>query len=364
MLFIVFLFGWAASSPLARQVRQVGNVTPNLVLIQAREGPARAQPRQDTAAVELPAGEALDLFYRYGFFSLSVRVVPRDDAGKWIVREPTSHIFKPESIRHVTLTQANRFQDQFQIYFCDDLEDLMKHYFHDFKADGVEEPFRMYTGSWRTPTTMKYFGLSESVIKSDVGYVLVKLLKPRATNKVEGNLRLKDEAAAAMNKIRVGDRSSVQDFVQNHGSHYIQSISIGDAVYQVLAMDRPNYLRAKNDVLIKKRVTNFDEIYDTYLAPWQVKENGRVQSASGDKAVAQFLDSKAVKLTQFAKYPSLFEVRKQPGLLDELEFLTEDTTAVIGLDFRSLGNLLPSIEQQDYYKEIVNTELALWQANI
>jgi hypothetical protein len=62
----------------------------------------------------------------------------------------------------------------------------MKHYFHDFKADGVEEPFRMYTGSWRTPTTMKYFGLSESVIKSDVGYVLVKLVKPRLTMKEQG----------------------------------------------------------------------------------------------------------------------------------------------------------------------------------
>ncbi len=51
------------------------------------------------------------------------------------------------------------------------------------QADGVEEPFRMFTGSWRTPTTMKYFGLSESVIKSDVGYVLVKLVKPRLTMK-------------------------------------------------------------------------------------------------------------------------------------------------------------------------------------
>jgi len=89
-----------------------------------------------------------------------------------------------------------------------------------------------------------------------------------------------------------------------------------------------------------------------------------VLSASGDKTVANFLVSKAVKLTQFAQYPSLFEVRKQPVLLDELEFLTQDTSAVIGLDFTSLGSLLPTIEQQDYYKEIVNTELALWQANI
>ena len=39
------------------------------------------------------SGETLDLFYRFGFFSLSVRVVPRDDAGDWIVREPTSLIF-------------------------------------------------------------------------------------------------------------------------------------------------------------------------------------------------------------------------------------------------------------------------------
>jgi hypothetical protein len=167
-----------------------------------------------------------------------------------------------------------------------------------------------------------------------------------------------------MNKIRVGDRDSVQDFVQNHGSHYIRSISVGDAVYQVLAMDRPNYMRAKNDVLVNKRVTNFDAIYEDYLAPWIVKENGRVLSASGDKTVAEFLERKAVKLTQFARYPSLFEVRKQPVLLDELEFLTQDTSAVIGLDFRSLGSLLPTIEQQEYYKEIVNTELALWQANI
>ena len=129
-------------------------------------------------------------------------------------------------------------------------------------------------------------------------------------------------------------------------------------------MDRPAYLRAKNDVLVNKRVTNFDTIYEDYLAPWIVKENGRVLSASGDKTVANFLDTKAMKMTQFARYPSLFEVRKQPGLLDELEFLTQDTTAVIGLDFRSLGNLLPSIEQQEYYKEIVNTELSLWQANI
>ncbi len=54
---------------------------------------------------------------------------------------------------------------------------------------------------------------------------------------VEGRLQLEDKAAIAINKIRVGDRDSVQDFVQNHGSHYIRSISVGDAVYQVIYQD-------------------------------------------------------------------------------------------------------------------------------
>lgn len=38
------------------------------------------------------------MFYRYGFFSLSVRVVPRDDPGKWLVREPTADIFDRQSL--------------------------------------------------------------------------------------------------------------------------------------------------------------------------------------------------------------------------------------------------------------------------
>merc|ERR1719347_1935923 len=97
-----------------------------------------------------------------------------------------------------------------QIFFCDDLEDLMKHYFHDFTAEGVEEPFRLYTGSWRTPTTVKYFGLSEDTLHSDSGFVLVKLQKPRLTVRTEGEPRLMPEAAREFSKIRVGDEESVK----------------------------------------------------------------------------------------------------------------------------------------------------------
>ena len=75
------------------------------------------------------SGGAIDLFYRYGFFSLSVRVVPRDDPGSWLVREPTSRIFDDNSIRRTERPGPNSFvEDPIEVrtlnhmfslfYFC------------------------------------------------------------------------------------------------------------------------------------------------------------------------------------------------------------------------------------------------------
>merc|ERR1719276_99923 len=143
MFTLMLLLGLATSSPLGRSTRQT-----NMVLVRAREGQTLPQSRQDFEDIDVPAGEAVDIFYRYGFFSLSVRVVPRDDHGSWIIREPTTQIFTPGSIGQVKTNGNNKFQDQFQIFFCDDLNELMQHYFHDFTAEGVREPHRLYTGSW------------------------------------------------------------------------------------------------------------------------------------------------------------------------------------------------------------------------
>merc|ERR1719412_1695334 len=281
-----------------------------MVLVRAGEG-QRIESRQSSVEdIRVPAGEAVDIFYRYGFFSLSVRVVPRDDHGSWLIREPTTKVFTPNSLRQVKELREGKFEPQFQIFFCDDVEDLMKHYFHDFSAEGVAEPAREFS------------------------------------------------------KIRVGDEDSVKAFTEDFGSHYIKSLTVGDAVYQILALDRTKYLRARQEVLVDKKVTDFNQIYEQFLAPWMVKESGAVQAASGDPRVKALLDTRAVTKTQFSSYPSIFEIRKNARLLDELEFLTDGTQAITALSFRSIGALLPSVQAQDYYNEIVNTQLALWEVNI
>merc|ERR1711962_330147 len=304
MFLSLLLLGLATSSPVDRVTRQSA-----MVLVRAGEGNSQAKSRQGSAEdIQVPAGEAVDIFYRYGFFSLSVRVVPRDDHGSWLIREPTTKVFTPQSLHQVKQPRAAKFDPQFQIFFADDLEDLMKHYFHDFTAEGVTEPYRLYTGSWRTPTTVKYFGLSEDTLHSDSGFVLVKLQKPRLSVNTEGVPQLRPEAAREFANIRIGDEESVKRFVEDYGSHYIRSLTVGDAIYQVLALDRPKYIRAKQAVLVQKKVTDFNQIYEEFLAPWMVKENGRVQAA-------------------------------------------------IALGFRSIGALLPSVQAQEYYNEIVNTQL-------
>merc|ERR1739845_171378 len=99
--FLLLLLGLATSSPVPQHLR-----------VQAREGQTLAQSRQDFQDIDVPAGEAVDIFYRYGFFSLSVRVVPRDDHGSWIIREPTTKIFTDQSLRQVKQVGSNKFDSQ------------------------------------------------------------------------------------------------------------------------------------------------------------------------------------------------------------------------------------------------------------
>ena len=70
----------------------------------------------------------------------------------------------------------NQIDFLFQISLCEDLDELMEAFFRNFKADGVEQPHKLFTGSWRLPTAAQYLGLSAQALDDSVhSYVLVKL---------------------------------------------------------------------------------------------------------------------------------------------------------------------------------------------
>lgn len=49
---------------------------------------------QDSYDSQLKVGRSIDIFTRYGYLSLSMKVVPRNDTDpRWIFREPTVDVF-------------------------------------------------------------------------------------------------------------------------------------------------------------------------------------------------------------------------------------------------------------------------------
>ncbi len=156
-------------------------------------------------------------------------------------------------------------------------------------------------------------------------------------------------------------------FLEDYGSHYLQDIVVGDVLYQVIALDRDQYRAAKASVASLGGLASpadFGRFYNSHLAPWLVRETGKVGVASGDRAVASILESELNTSGMFGSYPNLLVMADSPELTARLEAATESTEAVVGLNFASLRGWVRDPQVREYYDEIVDTHMALWEANM
>merc|ERR1712020_90409 len=119
--------------------------------------------------------------------------------------------FDSQSIVISETAGPNTFARQpFQISLCEDLDELLEAFFRDFKADGVEQPHKLFTGSWRLPTAAQYLGLSPKALDgSEHSYVLVKLVRNKGTKSVTGRIRLNQEAGAQARTVSVGNNDAI-----------------------------------------------------------------------------------------------------------------------------------------------------------
>jgi len=330
---------------------------------------SRNHQKVDLSRLDVPTGGALDLFYRFGFYSLSVRVVPRDDPGAWLIREPTAKVFDDNSIVQANRQGANTFDRQpFQIYLCEDLNELYEAYFRDFRAEGIDQPHKLFTGSWRTPIAAKYLGISPEVLTSGSSFVLVKLVKEKASQSISGDLRLKPEASNSLRSVQSGNTEAVLEFVQHYGSHYLREITIGEAIYQVFAVTPEQFQQLQR--VIGSGVNtigrqDWSSLYELYLAPWLVRETGEIKAASGDFALQKFIDQELKVQGQFDTYPNLIEsLIRNPALLDRLEELSDNTIAVTGLNLASLRAFVIDPQTQQFFDETINTHSSLFEVNV
>lgn len=76
-------------------------------------------------------GGAVNVFSRYGYLSISMRVVPRNDTETWIFREPTLDVFKNATPLPSKQRQAQAkintavFDGDFHMEFCDNIRHVI-----------------------------------------------------------------------------------------------------------------------------------------------------------------------------------------------------------------------------------------------
>ncbi|QQP41621.1 Torso-like protein, partial [Caligus rogercresseyi] len=59
---------------------------------------------------------------------------PREDPGSWLIREPTNSILAPGSYSVSQEFRNGNFEPYYQVYLCDDTNELKEAFFKDFKV--------------------------------------------------------------------------------------------------------------------------------------------------------------------------------------------------------------------------------------
>ncbi|XP_066592195.1 torso-like protein [Prorops nasuta] len=318
-------------------------------------------------------GGAVNIFSRYGYLSISMRVVPRNDTDTWVFREPTLDVFKSpvaELDNYETRnSQKNNvmFAGDFHMEFCDNVKQLLQAYFRDFTFEGLERPWRAFTGSWSKTAIARHLGINSSFVTGEHCYVLVRVARfhqsPRLADTSSHSLPFDENVLREAENVTVGDTGSVINFIRNFGSHYIASYTTGNSLYQVYVYTPQVYSRIK-ERLKSRGVAELSSVeLGNYFSPWYTEHMGSIQSASGNRSVeAWAVENLRVQYYIFA-YASLLKLHGDASLLKKLDVLLGNE-ALLQLDLVTLAPIFKDSEQRKWFLEVMDNYFKLWEVNM
>ncbi|XP_063913296.1 torso-like protein [Zophobas morio] len=319
---------------------------------------------------QLRAGRSIDIFTRYGYLSLSMKVVPRNDSD-FLFREPTIDVFDglDRHVVHPTKVpkrQRRIFAGDFHMEFCDNIKQLVQAYFRDFSFERLDKPWRAFTGSWSAEAVARNLGINSSFVHKEHCYVLVRLSRFRDSVKlstVPNNVNLVDAVAREIDKIQVGDVSSVIRFIRKYGSHYIESYVTGNALYQVFVFRKPVYLTIK-ERLKTQGISHLDKVeLGQYFSPWFAEHMGQIKVASGNKTVEQWAASKLRVHYYIFTYPTLLKIHGDTQLLAVLNDLLQNE-ALLQMGMKTLAPAFKDPQKRKFFTEVLDNFLKLWESNL
>lgn len=318
------------------------------------------------------------MFSRFGYLSISMRVVPRNDTDHtWIFREPIVDVFKQVVIRQSLNAKSGGgsqpvFQGDFHMEFCDNIGQLMQAYFRDFAIEKMDHPWQAFTSSWSPAIIARNLGIDATHVSSDSGggdrycFVLVRVARHREAASVAGDESrgpLQDAVAQQMSRVKVGDAASVGEFVRSFGSHYVASYTTGNSLYQVFVYTPIVYKRIK-DRLKSRGISSLSTgELSSYFSPWYAEHTGKVLSASGNATMEKWALQNLRVSFYFFNYPSLLKIHGDTALLKQLNTLLQNE-ALLQLELKTLAPAFSDEEKRKWFEEVVENNMILWDVNM
>ncbi|KAG7204774.1 hypothetical protein KM043_005183 [Ampulex compressa] len=316
-------------------------------------------------------GGAINVFSRYGYLSISMRVIPRNDSDTWIFREPTLEVFGnalPLSSKQRQQTKDGPavFDGDFHMEFCDNVRQLLQAYFRDFTFERLERPWRAFSGSWSKAAIAKHMGINSSFITGDHCYVLVRVARFRESQRLAGTaetLHLDEAVLKETQNVTIGDTASVVRFIRNFGSHYISSYVTGNSLYQVFVYTPHVYTRIK-ERLKTRGVAELSSVeLGNYFSPWYAEHIGSIQAASGNRTVQAWAVENLRIQHYFFGYASLLKLHGDVALLKKLDGLLTNE-ALLQLQLRTLAPVFKDPKRREWFLEVIDNYFKLWEVNM
>ncbi|KAH8251716.1 hypothetical protein KR038_005357 [Drosophila bunnanda] len=322
---------------------------------------------------QLRIGKAINIFLRYGYLSISMRVIPLNDnveSERWVFKEPTRNIYRNLSglAESHEDTTPGIFHGDFHMEFCENRRQLYQAYFRDFSIERMDKPWEAFTGGWFPDNAAKKLGINTSFIQGDYSYVLVRVVRFRETGRLNAEIpvhqQLEPDVRSRMEQLEIGNITSAVRFMDAVGTHYVNSYTTGNSLYQVFVYSRKNYRMIKDRIKSKglNGLSKLD-LYN-YFAPWFAEHLGQIRSASANATVERWAKRKLQYEYYVVKYVTLLKLHGNSTLLRSLDALLGND-AILQLDLKSLNPVFrEQPEKESWFHEVLDNNMKLWELNM
>lgn len=324
---------------------------------------------------DIRCGGAINIFGRFGYLSISMRVVPRNDTDHtWIFREPIVDVFKQVTVKQSLPRPVSSsapipiFEGDFHMEFCDNTQQLLQAYFRDFRIERLDHPWHAFTASWSPNIIARNLGIEPNFAVGDHCYVLVRVARHQEAVSIADTItpekiQLQEAVAKQVNDVKIGDENSVGEFIRSFGSHYVNSYITGNSLYQVFVYSPTIYKRLKEKLKTKGVSSLSPNELTSYFSPWYAEHTGKILSASGNATMEQWaIDTLRVHF-YFFSYASLLKIHGDTELLKQLNKLLGNE-ALLQIDLRTLSSAFKDKYKRKWFNEVIDNNIQLWEVNM